>query len=768
MQLVRKPSNGSSAHVHSSFRSLDKRCRSEYGDNRLSSGSRASSRRSCFLHNQSMEEDIQNVIENLKSVAFCEVLPRSEPNIIGRQSELEVILSLIDRHRIISITGSPLVGKSTVLLTIGHSFRRSEQILPVYVDVSGILSNLRLFEHISFAFGQKLRSLREISILTEWIQSTKKDILLIIDNLSILNIDYNNFSRLLEGLLEAENLRIIIGSNTYTFSGSVSNISYKLPCQEEGEVVELLSQVLNEVERGTLTLLACWTAYNPGVCLLAAKSVNLNQASLSAICDTIPISNEETSLECPEFEEATIRNVSAIFKCLSYSYQDIIRRMSVFSSWADIEAIEYVVGDKNVGNIRQLLDDLEKIGAIKKEDKRYLLSPLLRAICQQFDNDIFREQYYSYYTQIVVKLGRLFHTEHSSQALETTRLCMDNILHAIHHSYNIKALVSTYNDPLIIIFLDRALNEEDVVSVFEKMYQLSDGEAYAGYLSGLSYHYSNIDPQKAVRLGEASVRAFNTSFGNLALGKALWNDGKKEDGLKLVKLALDGFRTSLGLRHVLSVYSYECYACLLTDSKKFQMARHYFNLSDLCVNELLGTEHPLLLNGYDRRNSIWKESGLFSRAVQAAKAASKIAQTIYGRHPDSVVYLQRLIDALIRRGTLGDAIEPAGESLTILHRTLGVSKQTLEASKTLLELLVKTGYYGYSLEVGNYAAKLINQLTDVMQQKTEITQLLAHSKLQLEYQKQASQIVRMQTDTSSKGTLLSETPSPRSIHQTDV
>ncbi len=113
-------------------------------------------------------------------------LPHPIPNFVGREEEVGKLLKALqcesDSPRIMSITGSPGFGKSTLAIHVGHKLI-DEGIVVSYVDMNEVPSMHVLAEKV-FDSDDDFVVVKEITVdrLYRWSKELSKRVLLILDN----------------------------------------------------------------------------------------------------------------------------------------------------------------------------------------------------------------------------------------------------------------------------------------------------------------------------------------------------------------------------------------------------------------------------------------------------------------------------------------------------------------------------------------------------------------------------------------------------------
>jgi len=173
-------------------------------------------------------------------------------------------------------------------------------------------------------------------------------------------------------------------------------------------------------------------------------------------------------------------------------------------------------------------------------------------------------------------------------------------------------------------------------------------------------------------------------------------------------------------------------------------------VSDFAIAEVLDA-HALLVRSYDERRAIWDALQLYGRSVEAAKKAADIARRYQGEHPLTANMLAKLCDAVMRRGSLHEAIDAATDTLHLRLKVLGDHDDTAASYKVLAYLMVRSGQYDEAIRFAQSAldihAKGDEAVTDERRQ-VELKNLISQARYRLEYK--SSVFVQIESKDASR------------------
>ena len=189
-----------------------------------------------FIWTQISEEVLTS--KEINKIRPSITLPRVEDQVfVGREEELNQIMSnLTSSIRIISITGSPGFGKSSLAIHAGYSLEKLG-ITVYYVDLSQVLDMEMLKETIKEAISMEHEHYLNIS---RWLKQLTTKSLLIMDNCDLIlheqKDDTQNFLKVM--IKQSSHLRIVLTAQQITFfNGPFWQLSVKELSLEDAMVV---------------------------------------------------------------------------------------------------------------------------------------------------------------------------------------------------------------------------------------------------------------------------------------------------------------------------------------------------------------------------------------------------------------------------------------------------------------------------------------------------------------------------------------------------
>ena len=190
-----------------------------------------------------MNEEV-SISKKTNKIRFSTTLPRVADQVfVGREKELKQIIRKISSStRIISITGSPGFGKSSLAIHAGYESEMSG-VAVYYVDLSQA-SDMKVFkETLREAVSWENRQYHPSVI--EWLKELRKESLLIMDNCDlILHEQKDNVQNYLKSVIkQASHLKILLTAQQVTsFVGSFWSLSIKqLTLRDAMEVLQSIS-----------------------------------------------------------------------------------------------------------------------------------------------------------------------------------------------------------------------------------------------------------------------------------------------------------------------------------------------------------------------------------------------------------------------------------------------------------------------------------------------------------------------------------------------
>lgn len=585
----------------------------------------------------------------------------------------------------VTITGCYGIGKSAVVLAIGHNIKM-KSITSVFINCRGCCSMASLVRRLVGHFGLRFR-LDELTYFYNWLNCHDQQLLLILDNVDLPEEDNEALSYVTDDLLHAvPKLRIVCTRIHPFYQGKVSSgrRTYRL-----GDIREtsdsLFLQVAPDLRDKDIQMLSSLCCYIPFAIQLIGNVLafeedmdprSLVQSLSSTSHPALPsLDSDIRELTRDECERKQLRCLTicilAVLDNIGEIYTEILCKMSCFvSGFDDNEAMEAVHKSHLVIDA---LRTLSKLGLLihDSKDGRYHLPPAVRLVCRNLmvDDGVIEALYC---IRILEKLKDACDQYGSSDhqvAMATVERDYDNItdsLRRVTESESVYEAAWSLASLDGAIFLSEFLSEDVYCCFFEMLERAADGSddlsRRCQALCCLAFYHTTqgkvghaaFAASKAYEIS-GSVGEVDKAFCFYCLAKVYWYDEEEQrKALMLAKRAVDLFQELTGPLDIRTLYACELYGWMLTSAGHLQTARHVYNIADEAAAVVDG--HPQMLAGYGCRRLIWDELGLFERAKQMAVKANRLTQWMYGEHPATGTALMQLCEATVKRGSLSDAI----------------------------------------------------------------------------------------------------------------
>ncbi len=179
-------------------------------------------------------------------------LPHPIPNFVGREEEVGKLLKAMqyesDSPRIVSITGSPGFGKSTLAIHVGHKLI-DKGVAVSYVDMNEVPSMHVLAEKV-FDSDDDFVVVKEITMdrLYRWAKELSKQVLLILDNCDErLETNKDEFQTVIAKLASSLNLKVLTTSRRKVIY-TVKHESLDIPELSTTQACALLQDVTSSID----------------------------------------------------------------------------------------------------------------------------------------------------------------------------------------------------------------------------------------------------------------------------------------------------------------------------------------------------------------------------------------------------------------------------------------------------------------------------------------------------------------------------------------
>ncbi|ELU11959.1 hypothetical protein CAPTEDRAFT_216763 [Capitella teleta] len=719
---------------------------------------------------------IQNIESNL---------PLADPILVGRSNDIEAVFDLASSSgRVVTLTGPWGVGKSALAVSVAKQLQ-PKFILPLLFNLRGCCSTGSVVRRIIRQFGLSLKT-NELKMFYNWLNCREQRFLFVFDNLDLKDEESKRVSEFIDDLMfHVKNIRVMCTSRANFFHGQSSHESYRvgnIPQRSQ----ELLSQLVPDLHTEGIAALAEACDHVPLLLRLLAKVFVLDDIDTGKLFEDITQNRMDDSL-MPKVQESIakltqdssevrlLENTAAcLLKCINSlpgQLFNFLVKLAFYPSFSKPTALAAFSpnGDliEEAENAIRLLCRLGFLTEIAQES-HYAMQPCIRLIVKaSIQNE--GERLTAYRQEGVTVVKALIDTYHSLKALEAMREFntafdfIEDVLWNIierEDSYEVCQEFATLQGA---IYLSEELSELTYMSLFESMEQQAEdrGDRIVQVRALCAMAYRFIE-NKDIKHGSGSIQKAYEIVHNqpetigetdraltlYCLGKLYWLDeDDRNQAQQFVKKALDIYKRVNGMKNLETLYAYELYGYMLTNTDNFQTARHFYNVSDFVARELLD-EHPQLISGFDSRRAIWDKLSLFARATDVAKKAAKIAEQFYGEHPITARMQSTFCESVIKRGSLNEAIRAGVGALSTRSKLLGDHLDTAASYKEMAYLMLRSGQYDESVRFSQNALELYDKLNAHERFKIEMKNLMAQARYRLEYR--SSVFVQLESKDASK------------------
>ena len=704
----------------------------------------------------------------------------------GRDEEIMDVSDAVALNtRLVTITGCPGIGKSSVAIAVARKLNISYDILPLFVDARGCLTSDQVRAKIVRSLGLRLNE-KYFHLIGNWLGSHNRKILLVLDNLDLPRSELDGFADLLPALLSNDKVFMLCTSRKSLYGGEFGVTDYKL-CDIEEASCDLLRDMVPDLPDTCVQELAAACGYVPYTVSLVGSAlkhpdVSAQQLYQTLISQTHASVNVSTAMReqllnicSDEDEELACRLfivVEAVVQQMPLEVRRLLSCLSCFQSPFDRNAAKAVIADME---LEDRLPDLPYntctcYGGLLDKDPtgECLFVPNLVQLVMQTQsyngsnsNSSSAEfKYYAHYIDKVTRLCQQYHSRDYIKALSEIWKDYENILDAVKRAmYDSRELYescATLANPEMCIFLYESLEESDYLDIYQSLMdvtkQWGDCNVDRCILCCFAYfHIRSENFEEASTLVDEAMELFpkpSPTMGHrndeevfsimliLYRGVLDWrmeiddDDDEaleiKHDAVEKIKRSLDGLKLNAGLQSPLTLYAYETYALVERERGNYQKSRHFYNVLDFVAENVLG-RHPALLEGYDSRRAIWERQGLFCRAAEVAKRAAEVAMAVYGEHPYTAELYSKWVDCLIKVGDIQEAIHAADVALAIRERLFGDHLNTVLSHKMVAYLNLRCSLYDDAVKHAHRALEISRRLRLHEAYITDIETILTQS-----------------------------------------
>lgn len=720
---------------------------------------------------------IQNIESNL---------PLADPILVGRTHDIEEVVELASSTgRVVTLTGSWGVGKSELAVSVAKQLQ-PKFILPLMFNLRGCRTTDSVIRRVVRQFGLALKP-NEMKLFYNWLNCREQRFLFVFDNLDLKGDDENKrVSEFIDNMMfHVRNLRVLCTSRSNFFRGQSSHESYRVGSIPQRSQ-ELLQQLVPDLHAEGVTALAEACDHVPLLLRLLAKIFLLDDIDTGKLFEDITQSRMEDpllpkikenieKLTQDESEVTQLENFAAcLLKCI-YSLPkqllDFLEKLASYPSFGKPTALAaFSADEKDRDEAENALRLLVRLGLLTEiaQETHYAMQPCVHLILKTCAKDE-GARMTAYQQEGVTVLKQLVEVYHSHKAIEAVREFntafdfIEDVMWNIIEREDAYEACQEFATLQGAIFLTEELSELTYMSLFESMEQQAEDRGdriiQVRALCAMAYRFvENNDIkhgsgsiQKAYEIVHNQPETIGETDRALTLyclGKLYWLDeSDRNQAQNFVKKALDTYKKVHGMRHLETLYAYELYGWMLTNTENYQSARHFYNVSDFVARELLD-EHPQLIAGYDSRRAIWDKLSLFARATDVAKKAAKIAEQFYGEHPITAKMQSRFCESIIKRGSLNEAIRAGVGALSTRMKLLGNHMDTAASYKEMAYLMLRSGQYDESARFSQSALDLYDKLHANERYKIEMKNLMAQARYRLQYH--SSVFVQLESKDASK------------------
>ena len=443
-------------------------------------------------------------------------LPGKVPHFLGRALLCEEIIAHLDKghDRLVTITGPPGYGKSSVAISVGHEMIEQHDYRVYYVSTRGASSVDSVAFQLLYSMGI-VSGEDPISQAHHYFEASHQDILLIIDNaedmlVPELKASFLKFIRLTGEM--APHIRMIVTSRVALKFHSFNMKNVTLPSLSKSEAAQLLR------------------IFSP------QEISNFHAETLGHHCKGIPLliravaslleNNVDPELLIKEFERSpgsTLQSLSFagmpqesdMFPCLNICFERLrpelqrhLVALSVFPSSFKISDVSCVLRDMTDLQRQLIVSQLVDNSFVRPDTEGrsfYAVHRIVQIFCKQLqkDNKELKEVYNSasnhfnlYFLTVLRDLNEKFYG--SGEELKTVLIAFEckksNIFRALENSINESKLVNNAADLLNASFkfftIRLSSNEFHRLyrSLLEHFKNSNDKKRYSHTLVSLAFH----------------------------------------------------------------------------------------------------------------------------------------------------------------------------------------------------------------------------------------------------------------------------------------
>ena len=616
----------------------------------------------------------------------------------------------------------------------------------------------------------------ELRFLYNWFNSHEQRLLFVFDNVDpATSRDASQVSAFVDELAaNVHNVRVLCTSRRAFYVGhSAAATSYALgDLRQDSET--LLRQLTPDLHDDGIRDLATACGHVVQTLMVMSRGLTMPDVDAGQLFEDLTTRDGDmpTEEENMDGDGGRSRKVLACLRHVLRHMNDqaasLLRDLSRFTSWFDVDAACQVATLSDEDALSTLLTDLAKVGFIETFTRAqrdvYYMPHNTRLFADSLD-DVSDDatKYKDYILQRTRTLQDNYYSSGCSDALRQFSNAADEIEAVLRTTVESGM---AYRECCHLAAIDSAvfLHETLPSVMYEDLYEAirkgsdDDPSTQCRALCCLAHHeIIRGDFTAAKRVLSvahdvtdylAKVDDMTKAFCYECLGHVYWSEPDRQDpALALMKRALDIYKTALGMHNARSLLTNEQYAAMLARRMRLQSARHFFNVSDFAIAEVLGA-HALLVRSYDQRRVIWESLQLYGRSVEAAKQSADIARRYKGEHPLTADMLARLCDSVLKRGSLNDAIDTATDALHMRLKVLGDHEDTAASYKVLAYLMVRSAQYDEAIRFAQAALDIYCTKRGSEDRRQDLDNMIAQARYRLEYK--SNVFVQLESSESSR------------------
>ena len=636
----------------------------------------------------------------------------------------------------------------------------------------------------------------ELRFLWNWFNSHEQRLLFVFDNVDpATSRDASQVSAFVDELaVHVHNVRVLCTSRRAFYVGSsAAATSFALgDLRQDSET--LLRQLTPDLHDDGIRDLATACGHVVQTLMVMSRGLTMPDVDAGQLFEDLTTRDGDTTEEHMDGDGGRSRKVQAclrtVLRHMNEHAASVLRDLSPFTSWFDVSAACQVATLSDEDALTTLLIELAKVGFLvtctRAQQDVYYMPHNTRLFAISLDD--VGDDATKYKDFILGRIRTLQDKYYSSE-------CSDALRQFSNVADDIEVVLRTtvesgtaYTECCHLAAIDSAVFLHETLSsvLYEDLYEAirkgsaDDPSTQCRALCCLAHHEiirgEFTAAKRILSVAHdvtdylAKVDDITKAFCYECLGHVYWSEPDRQDpALALMKRALDIYKAALGMHNSRSLLANEQYAGMLARRMRLQSARHFFNVSDFAIADVIGA-HALLVRSYDQRRVIWESLQLYGRSVEAAKKSADIARRYKGEHPLTADMLARLCDSVMKRGSLNDAIDTATDALHMRLKVLGDHDDTAVSYKVLAYLMVRSAQYDEAIRFAQAALDIYTK-SGSEDRRQELDNMIAQARYRLEYksnvfvQLESSESSRTNMNEQSSRTNMTEQPSRTNMNE---